>query len=403
MNKKSMIYQLLDGADNKIKQLILGTENLSFYADKVEKTKIDALIINNSLPLQNSPDSKDILALRNKGVEHYPAGRTGMPSMVTAEDGLAAPGTILASDDKNLLELAVLGSYVIYLPKESMLSLMNSGSVDLQLFNVKNLVLSGKPSKWIGGIDIALHIINYFDLSKDIILEIQGEGLNSLALNERFALARTLVDFGYEKLLFQVDDQVLAFLQDRSKVEGEYYFPDTEAAKESVLNIELEKVHPMIAWKKNTEIKIATITDKDGVKIEQIFIGGDNSCRYEDIEAGLKLIRYHPLKDSIRAAIIPGSQLVYADMLDMGVSGIFTELGFEILPSSILTLLSKQADTTKTRLGTSVSLLHSGSMLASVLSCFSAAISGKITHPMELESILKEEEEEKENEHKHQN
>lgn len=401
MNKNSMIYQLLDGTDNKIKQVILGTDNLKFYADKLEKSKIEALIINNSLPLQGSPARKDILVLKDKGIEHYPAGRTGMAAMVTAEDGLAAPGIILASDNKNLLELAVLGAYVIYLPKEEMLSLMNSGSMDLQLYDIKNIVLTGKMSEWVSGIDIALHIINYFNLPKDIMLEFQGEGLNSLALNERFALARTLIDFGYEKLLFQVDDQVLAFLQDRSTAEGKYYFPDAEAEKNTVLNIELQKIHPMIAWKENEEIKIGPITDKDGMEIEQIFIGGDNSGRYNDIEAGLKLIRYRPLGDSITAAIIPGSQLVFGDMLDMGVSGILTEIGFEILPSSMLPLLSSQADTSKTRMGTSVSLLHSGCMVANILSCFSAAITGKITHPMELESILKQEEE-KEHEHAHQ-
>lgn len=392
-----MIYQLLDGTDNRIKKVILGTDNLKFYADRLEENKIDTLLIDNSLAIQGSPASEDILALKNKGIKYYPAGRTGIPSMVTAEDGLAAPGIILASDDKNLLELAVLGAYVIYLSKEDMLSLMNSGSTDLQLHDVKNIVLSGKLSQWVSGIDVALHIINYFGLPKNIILEIQGEGLSSLELNERFALARTLVDFGYEKLLFQVDDKVLAFLQDRSKAEAKFYFPDTEAHKESILNIELEKIHPMIAWKDNEKIKIGPITDKDGLKIEQIFIGGDNGGRYSDIEAGLKLIRYRPLNDSIRAAIIPGSQLVYSDMLDMGVSGIFTELGFEILPSSILALLTRQADIAKARLGTSVSLLHSGCMIANALSCFSAAISGKIIHPMELESILKEEEK---NEHR---
>ena len=101
MNKNSMISQLLDGADNTIKQVILGTSNLKYYAENLNKSKLDTLIINNSLPLQGSPDREDILVLKEKGVEHYPAGRTGMPAMVTAEDGLAAPGLILASDNKN--------------------------------------------------------------------------------------------------------------------------------------------------------------------------------------------------------------------------------------------------------------------------------------------------------------
>ncbi len=400
MNNKSMIHQLIDGADNKVSQIILGTENVKFYANNLTQSNIDALIINNSLPLKGAPDATDLLALRDKGVEHYPAGRTGIPSLVTAEDGLAAPGVILASDDKNLLELSVLGTYVLHLEKENMLALMNDSQLDLSIPESKNIELTGKAGEWVGGIDIALHLIHYFNLPKDKVLEFYGEGLTSLPLNERFSLARTLIDLGYEKLLFQVDEQVLAFLQDRSEAEGQFYFPDTEADKNTVLSIGMEKVHPMIAWKENNETKVGALTDKDGLNIEQIFIGGESANRYADIESGLKLIRYRPLSENLTAAIIPGSQLVYGDMLDMGISGILTEIGFEILPSSILPLLKTRADEKKVRLVTSASLVKSGAILANALSCFTAAITGKLTHPMELESILKQEEE-KEHAHEH--
>ena len=393
MNKNSIIHQLIEGADKKVSQIILGTDNVKFYAENLENSKIDALIINNSLPLKGAPEAKDILSLKGKGVEHYPAGRTGMPSLVTAEDGLAAPGVILASDNKNLIELSVLGAYVMHLNKNDMLTLMNGEGISMDAPESKNIELSGKAGEWIGGLDIALHMVNYYNLPKDKVLEIYGEGLNSLPLNERFSMARTLIDLGYEKLLFQVDDQVLAFLQDRSDVEGKYYFPDIEADKDTLTNIDLAKIHPMIAWNENSELKIGAITDKDGLEIEQIFIGGDNANRYSDIESGLKLIRYRPLNENLTAAIIPGSQLVYGDILDMGISGILTEIGFEILPSAILPLLVSQGDISKTRMGTSPALLQSGAILANGLCCFAAAMTGKITHPMELESILKQEEE----------
>ncbi|MEA2077742.1 MAG: aconitase family protein [Candidatus Marinimicrobia bacterium] len=403
MSSNSMIYQLLEGANGKIEQAILSTEHVEYFVKNLDKTNIPALIINNRLPIGDGIDMKDINSLREKGVEYYPSGRTGMPALVTAEDGLAIPGTLLATTDKNLLELSVLGTHVIYLNEKDMLSLLESGKIDIPMPKTTNIILHEKVGEWVGGTDIALYLIKYFDLSKDTLLEIQGEGLSTLTLNERFNLARTLIDLGYEKLLFQVDDVVMAFLQDRTEGEGHFYFPDMNADKNSVINIELQKIHPMIAWLEKDEIKIGPLTDKDAIETDLIFIGGNSSCRFADIQEGLKLIRYRPLADTVTACIMPGSQLVNGDLLDMGIAGILTEIGFDLLPSSFLNLLAEQPDTKRTRLGTSVKILYSGGMVANALSCFSAAMTGKITHPLELESILKHEEEyNHDHEHKHE-
>ncbi len=393
MSSNSMIHQLLEAANGKVEQAILNTRDVEYYAKNLDRAKLPALIINNRLPLGDGVLIKDINSLRDKGVEYYPAGRTGMPALVTAEDGLAVPGSVLATSDKNLLELSVLGAYVQYLDKKSMLALLNIGTIDIPVPETTNIVLQGNVSEWVGGVDIALYLAKYFELPKDAFFEIQGEGLNALPLNERFNLARTLIDLGYENLLFQVDETVMAFLQDRAEGEGRYYFPDAEADKTSVINIELQKIHPMIAWMENDDIMIGSLTDKDAKEIDLIFLGGDTACRFADIQEGLKVIRYRPLADTVTANIMPGSQLVYGDLLDMGIAGILTEIGFDILPSSFLELLAERFDDTRLRLGTSTQILHSGGMLANALSCFAAAMTGKITHPLELESILKHEEE----------
>ena len=398
MSSNSMIYQLLNDAKGKIDQVILNTDLLEHINDNLDHASLPALVINNHLSTAENVNSKTIADLREKGIEYYPAGRTGMPAMVAAEDGLALPGSIIAGNDKNLLELAVLGSYVVMMDEHNTIDLLKNGSFDLKTPDVKNIVLKGKAGEWIGGIDIALYLVKYFDLPKDIMLEFQGEGLSVLPLNERFNLARTLIGLGYEKLLFQVDEAVMAFLQDRSEGEGRFYFADVDAPENEKLSIELQKIHPMIAWKDKNELKIGPLTDLDGRDVTHVFIGGDSACRFSDIQNGLKLIRYTPLADTVSGSILPGSQLVYGDLLDMGIAGILTEIGFEILPSSFLELIISGKNKKQARLGTSIELMHSGAMVANALSCFSAAITGHITHPLEMEAILKKEDHEHDHE-----
>lgn len=389
-----MIQQLLEAEDKHIEHVILHAHDIKSYVDHIEHAKIPTLIINNTLPLHHIPNKNDVETLRARGFEFYHSGRTGMPALVTAEDGLAVPGKILVTNDKNLLELSVLGSYVLCLENDDLFALLNSGDIELEVPKVYNIILNGTLGEWVSGTDIALYLAKYYNLPKDknSLLEIQGEGLTSLPLNERFNLARILIDLGYEQLLFQVDDKVIAFLQDRSEAEGFYYFPKEDAPSDATITIEIQKIHPMIAWIENDKINIAPLTDKDAFEIDQVFIGGSTSCRYADIENGMKLIRYRPIADLLSACIMPGSQLVFGDMLDMGIAGILTEIGFDILPSSFLSLLVDQGKSEIKRIGTSVEILHTGGILANSLSCFSAGMTGKITHPLELESILKQEE-----------
>ena len=401
MSSNSMIHQLMHDAKGKIDHVILNTAIIPFLVKNLDQAKIPALIIDNHMPISGQVNMNDVAKLRTKGVEFYPAGRTGMPAMVTAEDGLAVPGSILVSNDTNLLELSVLGAYVVVMDEKNLSVLLDSGSAKLDIPDVKNIILQGKAGEWIGGIDIALYLVKYFDLPKDKLLEFQGEGLNTLPLHERFNLARTLIGLGYDKLLFQVDEAVMAFLQDRTDGEGRYYFADPDAPGDSKVNIELQKIHPMIAWKEHDEVMIGSLTDKDNTIVYNVFIGGDTACRFSDIQDGLKLIRYTPLPDTVTGSIIPGSQLVFGDLLDMGIAGILTEIGFDLLPSSIMDLMSEGSTNELVGLGTSFSVLHKGCMVANALSCFSASVTGRITHPLELESIL-DQQNEHEHEHEHE-
>ncbi|MBN2780908.1 MAG: hypothetical protein JXR21_02960 [Candidatus Marinimicrobia bacterium] len=353
---------------------------------------VSTLIISNHMPPAIVPDPGQISVFRKRGATYYPAGRTGMPALVAAEDGFALPGSILVTTDRNLAELGVLGTLVLRTDPEQAGKLLDTGSLDITVPDTFTLLFQGNPGEWIGGIDIALYIKNYFTLPEDpdTVIEIHGEGLANLPLHERFNLARILADFGHERILFQVDPEVMAFLQDRSDGVGNYYFPAEDITNDIV--IDLQKIHPMIAWNENGELRIGNLTDKDQSPVSHICIGGEAACRYRDFEAGLKMVRYRPVADPVTACMMPGSQLVAGDLIDMGTAGIFLEIGFELLPSSFLENLTRPAASDPARLGTSVSILRSGGMLAGALSCFSAAMTGRITHPLELESMIKQEE-----------
>ncbi len=389
----TVIHQLLNGETGTIHSLtpdhvILTHIIPAALNEKNRHNKFPVHFIDNRLPLSAEPSAENISAMIQGGIMYYPAGRSGMPGLVCAEDGLAAPGGKLVCTDKNLLELGVFGTLVVKTDAKKTDALLKKGSIEIVIPGSLGIFLKGKPGTWVSGIDIALHILKYYNLPEDrsVCLEIFGEGLQFLPLNERLNMARVLIDLGYERLLFHVDEEILAFLQDRSGVEGQYYFRESDPD----LTVDLSGVHLLQAVTRSGELQIESVGHTPDIHVDQICIGGDTACRYDDFENGLKMIRYTPLPATLGVYLLPGSQLVYQDMIETGIAGIFTEIGMEILPAAFLELATADPAAGRTRLGTSCKILRSGGILAGAATCFATAVTGKIIHPQELEFIIKE-------------
>ncbi|MDZ7796123.1 MAG: aconitase family protein [Candidatus Marinimicrobia bacterium] len=408
MNETSMIYQLLKDKSQKqelhpAQKIVVSPDYVILSHRSLDKLSgfmkegacaVPTILVNNHLPMEGSSTPEDLALMESRGVRYYEIGRGGTPAMVAAEEGFAVPGNIMITNDRNLLELGALGACVLLAEPEDIAALLKSGKIEITVPVPFGIELLGETGKWTGGIDIALYLLEYANLPEDhsAALEIYGEGLTALSLPERHNLLRVLIDLGYENVLCRVDENVMAFLQDRSEAEAQFYFPAAGKKPEHrSIRVDLSNIHPMLAWKENNEVKIGSLTDKYELPVQNVFIGGDTACRFPDIEAGLTITGYRPLPPHVTANILPGSQLVHNDLMDMGIAGIYTEIGFTLMPPAFLALLADHPDTERTSLGTSVRILLSGGMLAGALNCFAAAMTGKITHPLELESMLKHE------------
>ncbi|MDD3094706.1 MAG: aconitase family protein [Candidatus Neomarinimicrobiota bacterium] len=379
--------------------LILNTASAGLLLSLPENQPLSlpVYMIQNELPLEGNPEPELIAALQKRGITYLHGTRSGFPALVAAEEGLAFPGGIVAAADPGLSELGAFGTLLLQPDPNSLAALIQNGEVEIPVPEICSIELHSVPGEWTGGTDIALALLKYYDLPKDghSYLEFSGEGLSALSLPERHNLLRVLADLGYPNLLCQADDKCMAFLQDRSEGEAQFYSPAeiTKAAYRQI-NVDLSGITPMLAWIENNQLQIGGLTDKDALPIQQVIIGGDTGGRYEDFEAGLKLIRYRMLPEQMNACLLPGSQLVHGDLLDMGIAGIFTEIGFQIFPAAFQSLLNRYPDRRRTRLSSSAGILKNGGYLAGALSCFSAAVNGAIIHPMEMENILKNQEKE---------
>ncbi|HDR05873.1 MAG TPA: hypothetical protein ENN84_11605 [Candidatus Marinimicrobia bacterium] len=391
--------ELMPSSNYSINQTIrafkrAGMKSLSF------KEKI--VIINNASPIDSGSQSKDTRLLqkfvKDFGIEHYfELGRSGIPSKVISENGFIKPGSILISAEPSYAELGALSAYVIQnSPNEIALS-WATGEQWVTVPQTVRINLSGKPSQWTTGIDLALYTLKHLKKpeAEHLLIEVGGEGLAELPLTERLNFSRTMVDFGYSAVLFEADNAVVEYLADRSKLEGNYFFPDEDACYLEEFELFMENVPVMAAISKDgAEITIQSVAEIADFPIQKVFIGGSSSSHFDDFENALTVLGYRSLPPMMQAFIIPGSNLIFSDLVNNGLASIFLELGFEIISSSIYRLLRESAGLFTNDIQvmmTSASLFHSARStsdhaicLVNNMTAIASALNENLTHPREI-------------------
>ncbi|MCD6233559.1 MAG: hypothetical protein J7K63_00765 [Candidatus Marinimicrobia bacterium] len=365
------------------------------------------ILVNNASPVESVHQSRDTFHFQEFVHHHriktyYEVGRSGCPSNVVINQGHIVPGMLTVSAEPQFAELGVMGSFPVLASVHEMALSLATGELWIQIPPSARFRFGGTLGNWVTGIDIGLHILKNYDLPENhkCVLEFSGEGLAELPLHERFNLANVLSAFGYEYILFEADTEVLQYLNQRTDKEAFFDQPDEKAEYEKDYEINLTAVTPMIAVAvEGEEIQIFPVESLANEPVHKIMAGAGGSGRYEDFQIGLKLTRYNPVNSAVQMMIMPSDTVVYSDLINNGLAGIFLDLGCEIYPSSFFKLLKEglgiftkvvHVMTTSPELFQSACRTEGHHVyLGSILTNFAAAVNGSIIHPRALEMKLR--------------
>jgi 3-isopropylmalate/(R)-2-methylmalate dehydratase large subunit len=70
-------------------------------------------------------------------------------------------------------------------------------------------------------------------------------------------------------------------------------------------------------------------TSIEEIKIDRVFIGSCTNARLEDLIEASKVIQGQKISSTVRAMVVPGSQMVKKQAEEMGLHKIFTDANFE--------------------------------------------------------------------------
>ena len=266
----------------------------------------------------NEKDIKNFFDVGEMGIEHA----------LLPEKGLVIAGDAVIGADSHTCTYGALGAFSTGVGSTDMACGMAIGKAWFKVPSAIKFVLKGKLNKYVSGKDVILHIIGKIGVDGALYksMEFTGEGLSSLTMSDRLCISNMAIEAGAKNGIFEVDDITLEYIKEHSERTPVIYKADEDAEYDEVIEINLSEIKPTVAFPHLPE-NAKTFDEIGEVKIDQAVIGSCTNGRLEDLITAAEILKGRKVAKNVRVIVIPATQKIYLEAMEMGLLKIFIESG----------------------------------------------------------------------------
>jgi 3-isopropylmalate/(R)-2-methylmalate dehydratase large subunit len=253
------------------------------------------------------------------GIERfYDVGKHGICHQVIAENGLARPGEVLACTDSHTCAAGAYNTAARGLGPAEVYSIMCTGSTWFQVAPTVRYELEGVKPGTVSGKDIFLHIANEYGDAANLNLEFGGSGVASIPMHDRHTIATQGAELSADFSIFEADDVLTSFLDDRGVTGFHTAAPDPDAIYHDERHLDLATLEPYVARPGTVSRNGLPVSQLGRQKIDQAFIGSCANGQLEDLEIAANVLRGRSVAPGVRLLVTPASQAVYREAMRLG-------------------------------------------------------------------------------------
>jgi aconitate hydratase len=265
---------------------------------------------------------------------------------------------------------------------------------------IMGIKLVGKLPDWVSAKDIVLEMLRRYNVTggRGYILEYYGPGLKTLSAWDRHVIANMGTELGATTSVFPSDDTTREFLkQEEREDQWVKLEADEGATYDKEIEINLATIEPLIALP-GSPGDVVTVREVSGLTVNQVVLGSSANPGLRDFWIVSEIIKGNAISPEISFDINPSSRQVLENLMEMGALGPLIAAGGRLHQSGCMGCIGMgQAPATNTislrtmprnfpgRSGT----LDDKIYLCSPETAAAAALTGKITDPRDLETLLK--------------
>ena len=298
-------------------------------------------------------------------------GRQGIVHVVGPEQGLTQPGMTIVCGDSHTSTHGAFGSIAIGIGTSNVAQVLATQTMFLNRPKVRRVVVNGDLAPGIYAKDVILYIIQQLGVQGGVgyAYEYAGTTFDAMSMEERMTVCNMSIEGGARCGYINPDRKTVDYLRGRpSSPEGEEFdraaewwlslasADDAEFDDEVVFNA--ADIEPTVTWgitpaqSVGISQALPRVAECDpgeqtligealefmgleegqavqGTSIDVAFIGSCTNSRISDLREAARLVEGHTVSDSVKAIVVPGSQLVREQAMQEGLHEVFEAAGFE--------------------------------------------------------------------------
>ncbi len=335
---------------------------------------------------------------RKHAITHYyEVGEVGVEHALLPEKGVVGPGDLVIGADSHTCTYGALGALSTGVGSTDLAAAMAIGKVWLKVPPTIRFVFTGTLSEWVGGKDLILYTIGQIGVDGALYkaMEFCGPVIDSLPIDDRLAMCNMAIEAGGKNGIIAPDDITRQYVTGRTEREPVYYASDADAEYEQTYTWDISHLEPSVACP-NLPENVKPVRELKDVAVDQVVIGSCTNGRLSDLRVAAGLLRGHRVSKDVRCLVIPATQQIYLEAMREGLLETFVESGCAVSTPTCgpclgghMGILAEGETAIATtnrnftgRMGHPKSFVY----LSNPAVAAASALTGRITHPADLES-----------------
>lgn len=335
---------------------------------------------NRALPIEDPISAQQIEVLR-KNCEEFDitlfglninSDMQGIVHVIGPELGLTKPGMTIVCGDSHTSTHGAFGSLAFGIGTSEVEHVLATQCLRQTLPREFEVRVEGKRGYGVTAKDIILSIIGHIGTAgaTGTVVEYRGPAIEALTMEERMTICNMSIEAGARAGMIAPDEKTFEY------VKGRKYAPKGKDFEEAVaewrklrtdegarfdksITLDAAGMAPQVSWGTNPGM----VTDVTGavpdpgamddennrratesaleymglkprtpiqdIKVDRVFIGSCTNSRIQDLTEAAKIVKGRRVAPTVKAMVVPGSQLVKLQAEKIGLDKIFKEAGFE--------------------------------------------------------------------------
>lgn len=252
----------------------------------------------------------------------------GICHQLMTEAGYVKPGNIVFGTDSHTTTYGCVGAFSSGIGYTEMASILGTGTMWVKVPETIKVNITGKLPENVMAKDIILRLIG--DLGADgatyKALEFSGDTVDNMSVASRMSMSNMAIEAGAKCALFTPDEKTAQYCEITLTDKEKNLVGDDDAVYCRTINYKAEDFVPVMACPSNVD-NVKPVSELEGTKIDQVFIGSCTNGRLEDLMAAAEILKDKKVAPFVKLIVTPASRKIYTQAVENGTMAILAKAG----------------------------------------------------------------------------